>query len=33
MYKKFKEIKNVAFINDALKIKCNRTKQYNKHEA
>ena len=33
MYKKLREIRNVAFIIDALKIKCNRTKQCNKHEA
>ena len=33
MYKKQGEIRNVAFIIDALKIKCNRTKECNKHEA
>ena len=33
MYKKLKEIRNVAFIVDALEIKSNRTKQCNKHEA
>ena len=33
MYKMLKEIRNVAFIVDELKIKSNRTKQCNKHEA